>query len=402
MSDEGLDRLRRLFTGLAEGRDAPIRFAKFTELEASDINQAVFQAISLASEVVAVRDGKIGVLQPDASEAWFWGKQDHIAESAVQELCGRFAYWRDLCDSLLRGTVPLAWIKTSEGLSAHVRDFLGQLNAAPKYALCRAPMAFSHIWDAMLRIYQAIEGVSGVPEPPGEPQWTNPSAADYMIRVCRREPPTELSLTDVRRAINCVLDWCDAAMAGGGDEDDRDVNGAAVAGLQLPHLQAVSVGKPQDVATSGDDKMIWQDVQEKLEALRLKGERYTSRQELADKIGCTKFLVQKAITNGSVELQEWASRERATPRRNAPPEAVAVAFGGTPQAREPDPADIMEDGDIDAAMAYLLDQAGPDERARINAMNPAERRRLAETVYRDPDREEQACRHRRAAKMRRK
>lgn len=163
---------------------------------------------------------------------------------------------------------------------------------------------------------------------------------------------------------------------------------------------AGAAGELQDAAHGGDG-MTWQDVQGELETLRLKGERYTSQQRLADRIGCKKFLVQKAIANGPAELQEWASKQRGASRLNAAPEAAAVAFQNTPQARELDPANIIEDGDIDAAMAYLLDQAGPDERARINAMSPAERRKLAETVYQDPDQEEQALRHRRAAKTRR-
>jgi len=152
---------------------------------------------------------------------------------------------------------------------------------------------------------------------------------------------------------------------------------------------------------AGGSGMTWQDVQGELEALRLKGERYTSRQKLADKIGCKKFLVQKAIANGPVELQEWASKQRAASRLNVAPELTPAVLDSTPQGREPDPADILGGADVDAAMSYLLDQAGPDERAHINAMSPAEQRQLAETVYRDPDKEEQALRYRRAKRLRR-
>jgi len=60
----------------------------------------------------------------------------------------------------------------------------------------------------------------------------------------------------------------------------------------------------------------------------------------------------------------------------------------TPQQREGNPADVLEQADVDKAMAYLIDQATPEERARIHAMSPAERRRLAELAYRDPDSED--------------
>lgn len=39
------------------------------------------------------------------------------------------------------------------------------------------------------------------------------------------------------------------------------------------------------------------------------------------------------------------------------------------------------------ALAYLLENASPDERAEIYAMAPGQQRSLAELAYNDPDRE---------------
>ena len=64
------------------------------------------------------------------------------------------------------------------------------------------------------------------------------------------------------------------------------------------------------------------------------------------------------------------------------------------QSREADPSDSVEPLDIDKAMQYLIENSGTDELAKINAMTPAERRQLAETAYRDPDRTDQIFRHR--------
>lgn len=152
---------------------------------------------------------------------------------------------------------------------------------------------------------------------------------------------------------------------------------------------------------AGSDGPNWQDVQAELERLRLKGERYTSQQKLADKVGCSKFLVQKAIANGPVELQEWASKEHGASRLNASPEVAVVAFENTPDGRETDPANILHDCDVDVVLGKLLDEASPEEQARIHGMTPAEKRQLAETVYRDRDAEEQALRQRRARLARR-
>jgi len=170
---------------------------------------------------------------------------------------------------------------------------------------------------------------------------------------------------------------------------------------RITAIRKVIAVEPTDAAGGDGDGQIWQEVQAELERLRLQGERYSSQQKLADRIGCTKFLVQKAIANGPVELREWASRQRGASRKNASQKAAAAAFDKTPQGREDDPAEKLHDCDVDIVLAKLLDEASPKERARINGMTPAEKRQLAETVYRDPDTEEQAKRLRQANRSRR-
>lgn len=146
----------------------------------------------------------------------------------------------------------------------------------------------------------------------------------------------------------------------------------------------------------------WQEAQDAAERMRKEGKPFTSYARIAALIGCEKSTLHKAIKDdGTVELQEWASKQRAASRLNVAPELAAVILDSTPQGREPNPADILEDSDVDVMLARLLDQAGPDERARINAMSPAERRQLAKAAYHDPDLEEQALRRRKAKRTRR-
>jgi len=148
--------------------------------------------------------------------------------------------------------------------------------------------------------------------------------------------------------------------------------------------------------------MTWQEVQRAADMIRIRGEPFTSYRKMASTIGCNLSVLHNAIDkHGTAELQEWASKQRGPSRLNAAPEVAAVAFENMPQTREPDPADITENADVEVAMAYLLDQAGPDARAQINAMSPAQQRLLAETLYQDPDQEEQSLRHRRAKRLRR-
>lgn len=138
----------------------------------------------------------------------------------------------------------------------------------------------------------------------------------------------------------------------------------------------------------------WGEVQSRLDEMRLEGQRWTSHGKMAESFGCAKSTVFKAIEKGSVELQEWATKPRGPSRSNASPEVSSVALKTGEQHREPDPAAVLEDADKDVAMGYLLEQAGPHERAHILAMPPDAQRQLAETAYRDPDLEEQIERYR--------
>lgn len=168
---------------------------------------------------------------------------------------------------------------------------------------------------------------------------------------------------------------------------------SAAAALEAP----VEVkGKTQDATGNG---VSWQEAKDLLEVCRINGERFKSRARYAEQFGCSPATIQKAIDRSTVELQQWAARERGESRLNMSPEAAAVVLETTPQSRELAAGDVIEQGDIDVMLARLLDDAKPDERARINAMTPAEQRQLAETAYRDPELEEQALRHRKGQKL---
>lgn len=141
--------------------------------------------------------------------------------------------------------------------------------------------------------------------------------------------------------------------------------------------------------------MGWQEAQKEAEKNRLCGKPFTSYNKMAETIGCSSTVLHKAIhTHGTVELQEWASKQRGVSRLNATPEVAAVAFKNAPQGRETDPAEILYNCDVDSVLAKLKAEVSPDDWERITKdMTPAELRAIAETAYRDPDKEEQNQRY---------
>jgi len=180
---------------------------------------------------------------------------------------------------------------------------------------------------------------------------------------------------------------------------------AAMAGLGSETLQLIQAVTSE--AAGGWKKGVsWKEAQADLEDCRLRGEAYTSRADYAKRLGCAPATIQKAIDRGPVELQEWAARDRGPSRLGMAPEAAAVALKTTPQSREPVPGEAIEEPDVDAALRFLIEQArrkspaaAAETEARIQNMDPTARRSLAEMVYDDPDKAEQAERYRRAEKM---
>jgi len=135
----------------------------------------------------------------------------------------------------------------------------------------------------------------------------------------------------------------------------------------------------------------WQDAAKSMQEMMDRGDPFTSQPKLGKQIGCSSFTINKAIKK-TPALSEWSKKQRASATGMLSLEGKEA--DSIPQKRETDPSEILEPDDIDVAMRKLMEQASPDERARINEMNPAERQKLAQTAYRDPDFAEQAWRRR--------
>ncbi|HYW80447.1 MAG TPA: helix-turn-helix domain-containing protein [Thermoguttaceae bacterium] len=128
--------------------------------------------------------------------------------------------------------------------------------------------------------------------------------------------------------------------------------------------------------------LTYQEVAKRLETLQTQGQAFTSQRKLAADLGCSPSTINRAIKE-TPSLDLWANPERcSTPRAIS---LNPVVTDNVSQRCEHDPSEIVEDADVDRAMRYLLEEAKPEERAKINAMSQDKRRELAMLVANDPD-----------------
>lgn len=161
--------------------------------------------------------------------------------------------------------------------------------------------------------------------------------------------------------------------------EQRDSGGGAMSpaaeGVEAP---AVEPKDAPGVAGIGGTDTDWKEIQGRLLAKREQSEKYTSVRRLAAELACSDATIRKAIDKSDT-LKEWRARSAAPTAAPRATDLGAVVRDNTPQTKEPAPDDVLTDDDVDAVMARLIDQAKPDERAMLNAMNDAERRELVAT-----------------------
>lgn len=120
----------------------------------------------------------------------------------------------------------------------------------------------------------------------------------------------------------------------------------------------------------------WNEVQGRLLVKRERNEPYISLEKLALEMNCSDFTIRKAIEHSEI-LQDWQARSQ---KRKAAPKATGlgeVELNNTLQTKEPDPSDVLPEDEVDTLMAQLINKAKPAERAELNALDAAGRRRVA-------------------------
>ncbi len=175
-------------------------------------------------------------------------------------------------------------------------------------------------------------------------------------------------------------------------ESAHEPSGGSVA----EHGTDGSAETPTDTATPDTD---WRDVQRRLMELYERRDPYTSIGDLAKRLGCAKATIQKAMNpdqsalsgltedekaiaiQNAEQLRKWQaqrSKGKATLRATSLTEVVS---DNTPQTVEANPSDVVTDDDVEKAMRHLIEEAKPEERAKLNDLDAEGRRAMAQTYY---------------------
>ncbi len=146
----------------------------------------------------------------------------------------------------------------------------------------------------------------------------------------------------------------------------------------------VRAGADADRSAGGDAeadrKTDWRDVRDRLERMRKQGEKYTSQADLAKRVRCAKSTISKAIRN-SPKLAKWMDKSRKDRAAPGVTELNEVVADNARQETEVDPSDVLTGDDVDTALARLIGQAKPEERAQLNALDDEKRRAMARLYY---------------------
>lgn len=149
---------------------------------------------------------------------------------------------------------------------------------------------------------------------------------------------------------------------------------------RLAAEEAVLESKAEANRWGKRSKTDWRAVQHRLLEMYSRDEPYTSIGNLAERLGCSKATIQKAIKN-STKLKGWQARYK---KMNVSPHASSLnefVADNTAQTVECDPSDMLTDEDYDYALRRLIEEAGPEEKARLNGLSDEEQRDLVQVFY---------------------
>ena|GEM_PF-4073007 len=142
-------------------------------------------------------------------------------------------------------------------------------------------------------------------------------------------------------------------------ESMRDLTAPAIVGL-LDGKTPAKVGEGKS----------WKEVQKELERY-VKTYRWSSRRALAKTLGCSTGTVGKAV-KASAYLKAREAEHKARARKGREVQMTDAVYDRTRRGNDP-----SDTADLDAVTNRLLQDAKPEERARINELDAEGRRVLA-------------------------
>jgi len=259
-------------------------------------------------------------------------------DKAVESVAETDQYVRSV-----RGTRPGEW---SSGLTLMLREF----------------------WAT---IQQESEGLIGQKvRGAGDPRWK-----EYLEKI--RDEARHLRTID-QTAFASGMTESTLGTASPGQDTSESVTAPCnhQVNTSLSQVFVINVSGTGAAPESGSE-VDWHDVYKKLLGRFKAGQPFTSQRDLANQLGCAVATINKAI-NSSSELRGWSkSVPSSSPRATSLNEVVTDCMA-TP--RELDPVDAyMPNDEVDRVMQTLIEQARPEERAKLNALNDEGRRELAQT-----------------------
>ena len=111
--------------------------------------------------------------------------------------------------------------------------------------------------------------------------------------------------------------------------------------------------------------------------MREEGLPFPTIRALAKKWDCSEGLIRKAISK-SVVLKGWQARQKGNQGAPRATRLSDVVLEKCSQTREAQPSDVLPREDVDRVMEYLMREAKPPERERLEAMSFGDRQRLVE------------------------
>lgn len=128
------------------------------------------------------------------------------------------------------------------------------------------------------------------------------------------------------------------------------------------------------------------EVQKRLLEMRARCDPYTSVRDLAELIGCGITAVHVAIQSNQ-ELTDWMAKGRRKPAPRAMPLDGAALENASAREADSIPEGLTDD-EVEAILQQIVADAKEPDKARVRAMNPDARRRLAEN-YRAQQRDKE-------------
>jgi len=140
------------------------------------------------------------------------------------------------------------------------------------------------------------------------------------------------------------------------------------------------VDRPTEKKTATPSSMDRQEVRRRLLEICDAGERYTSLRDLQKRTGCGSTSTVRNAIKESETLREWRDQAKPHNRRLRASSLTDAVIDSTAQTNESDPSNVLTDEEIDHEMRRLIEQAKPEEKAKLNGLDDAGRRRLVQAL----------------------